>query len=93
MCHLYESFYEIGEDGVMPLPSHGELSGGRLGLHALLCVGYNDNTECFTILNSWGDNLGDWGYFYMPYRYMIDHKETFNLWKISEVAERGLNIT
>ena len=93
VCHLYESFYEIGEDGVMPLPSYEELDGGFLELHALLCVGYNDNTECFTILNSWGEDFGDRGYFYMPYRYMMDYEESFDLWKISEVAERGLNTT
>ena len=93
VCHLYESFDRIGEDGLMPLPSYEELDGGPLELHALLCVGYNDNTECFTILNSWGEDFGDQGYFYMPYRYMMDYEESFDLWKISEVAERGLNTT
>ena len=91
-CNLYWSF-DIGDDGIMPLPSYEELQDDPLEFHALLCVGYNDNTECFTVLNSWGSLFGDGGYFYMPYRYMMDHEETFDLWKISEIAERGLNST
>jgi len=39
----------------------------RYGYHAMICTGYNDATRLFRILNSWGDNWGDHGYFYIDY--------------------------
>ena len=89
---VYDSFeLEMEEDGKMPLPSDEEILDGASEIHAVLCVGYNDNTQCFTVLNSWGSDFGDGGYFYMPYHYILDAERAFDFWKISEVTERGLN--
>ena len=84
---------EITENGKMPLPSDEEIQGGASELHSVLCVGYDDNIECFTVLNSWGKSFGDGGYFYMPYKYILDPERSFDFWKLSEVTERGLNST
>jgi hypothetical protein len=35
--------------------------------HAMLCVGYNDKTNTFQILNSWGEDWGNSGYVDIPY--------------------------
>ena len=35
--------------------------------HAMLCVGYNDNTREFKVLNSYGPNSGNNGYIYISY--------------------------
>lgn len=37
--------------------------------HAMLCVGYNDQTSSFQILNSWGKEWGNSGYVDIPYRW------------------------
>ncbi|HEY9720478.1 MAG TPA: C1 family peptidase [Oscillatoriaceae cyanobacterium] len=63
---VYESFENIGSNGVMPMPKKGE---SILGGHALLLVGYNDAKKQFIVRNSWSSGWGDHGYFYMPYAF------------------------
>ncbi|OAV43169.1 hypothetical protein A3850_001060 [Lewinella sp. 4G2] len=36
--------------------------------HAVCVIGYNDSLSLFEIMNSWGSDFGDGGYFYMSYR-------------------------
>jgi len=52
----------------------------------VLCVGYNDKT--FIIRNSWGttrkgEPVGDKGYFYMPYEYILNTKWCTDFWVIT----------
>jgi hypothetical protein len=35
-------------------------------------VGYNDTTQLFTVVNSWGTGWGKKGYCYFPYKYLTD---------------------
>ena len=94
LFELFDSFdINMTDDGQMPLPSEEEIRDGATYNHAVLCVGYNDNTECFTVLNSWGSDFGDGGYVYMPYKYVLDSERAFNFWKISDASEMGLNST
>ncbi|MEW6991230.1 C1 family peptidase [Colwelliaceae bacterium 6441] len=80
-----KSFYSIGSDGVMTMPCPKE---PRLGGHALLVVGFDDEKEVFIVRNSWGEEFGDKGYCYMPYEfftgsYSINGKvqdNTFSYW-------------
>jgi len=37
------------------------------GRHAVVCTGYDDKTGMFKILNSWGIDWGQQGYFFMSY--------------------------
>jgi len=53
-----------------------------LGGHAVLAVGYDDAKQQFTIRNSWGPDVQDHGYFYMPYSYMTDDNLATDLWTI-----------
>jgi len=62
-----KSFYLIPETGVMTLPSSDEL---RLGGHALLAVGFDDEKQHLIVRNSWGEEFGDKGYCYMPYEFI-----------------------
>jgi len=66
---VYESFMNIGSNGVMPNPKSSE---GILGGHAVLVVGYNDKKQQLIVRNSWSDTWGDKGYFYMPYKFAKD---------------------
>jgi C1A family cysteine protease len=61
---VYEKFMKIGADGKMPMPGMFEK---RLGGHAVLAVGYDDNAKHLIVRNSWSAKWGDHGYFYMPY--------------------------
>ncbi|MFT5758400.1 MAG: C1A family cysteine protease [Alteromonadaceae bacterium] len=80
-----KSFYLTPNTGLMTMPNDDEL---RLGGHALLAVGYDDEKQAFIIRNSWGEEFGDKGYCYMPYEFFSgsylsgDSKEdnTFSYW-------------
>jgi C1A family cysteine protease len=81
---VYESFEsdDIKKSGIMTMPKDFEED---LGGHSVLVVGYIDGINptrskkgCLIVRNSWGDEWGDNGYFYMPYEYIKDN--TFDYW-------------
>lgn len=79
---LYENFFEADTNGgKIPMPNGKEVGG-----HAMCCVGYNDETGYFLIRNSWGENLGENGYYRMPYSYMTNLDLTDDLWTIRRVS-------
>ena len=88
---LYESFHcqENRKKGMMPIPSDEEIQSTKPILHGVLAVGYDDNTECITVLNSWGKKFGDKGYFYMPYKYISEPKRAFDFWKIAKICKKS----
>lgn len=51
-----------------PNPSMDKVIGG----HAITLVGYDDTSRLFEIMNSWGPNIGDRGFFYFPYEYLLN---------------------
>jgi C1A family cysteine protease len=42
-----------------------------LGGHEVAAVGYDDSTRMFLVRNSWSDEWGQKGYFWMPYEYLL----------------------
>jgi hypothetical protein len=48
---------------------YNSTAGGFQGLHAITIVGYDDEKYggAFKIINSWGSNWGEGGYFWLPY--------------------------
>lgn len=87
---VYESFDEIGADGLMPMPDDDESS---FGGHAVLAVGYKMINNWLYIIcrNSWGLDFADKGYFYMPTKYMLDNNLSDDLWTIQMVGGAILN--
>lgn len=80
---VYKSFYQGDENGHVPMPSSfDELLGG----HAILCVGYDDDTKYFTIKNSWGTSTGDKGFYYLPYDYVTNTNLSDDFWSIRSVV-------
>lgn len=82
---VYSSFESqaTAATGIMTMPQVGEKI---LGGHAVLCVGYNDATNMFTVRNSWGASWGDKGYFYMPYAFMSSSSYCSDFWAILRIT-------
>ncbi|MEX2107246.1 MAG: C1 family peptidase [Solirubrobacterales bacterium] len=85
---VYESFVSpaVAESGVVEMPrAHEEFEGG----HAVLAVGYDEGTQRFTVLNSWGRKWGKNGYFTMPYPYLLQSSLSRDFWTIRRVEGAG----
>jgi C1A family cysteine protease len=48
-------------------------------------VGYDNNKECLIVRNSWGENWGIDGYFYLPYWYVTTPNASADYWTIKLV--------
>ena len=81
---VYDSFEgrEVAATGVVPMPGDGE---SILGGHAVLAVGYDDETQRFLVRNSWGPGWGQGGYFTIPYSYLTNRGLASDFWTISKV--------
>lgn len=65
---VYDSIETVGEpDFVIPFPTPGDR---LIGGHAVLAVGYDDETQALIIRNSWGLGWGFQGYAFLPYAYV-----------------------
>ncbi|CAF3395317.1 unnamed protein product [Rotaria socialis] len=83
---LYASFDNARTTGVVPMPNQSESSQQSYGSHALLAVGYSDQSQAFIVRNSWGENWGDNGYCYIPYDYLTNSNLCFDVWTIRKIA-------
>ncbi|MGZ4869536.1 MAG: C1 family peptidase [Halobacteriota archaeon] len=83
---IYDSIFDVGTDGKIPLPSLDQQPAGG---HALLALGYDDGIDiqnekgALLLQNSWGDGWGAKGYGWFPYRYVLAGL-TRDLWIIAE---------
>lgn len=73
---------QVVKHGKMVLPQPGDRVRGG---HAVTAVGYDDFQEVFIVRNSWGEEWGDEGYFYMPYAYICDKQLANDFWAINLV--------
>lgn len=65
---VFKPFMDTGKDGMVKNPN--VTKDKYLGGHCMVCIGFNDDTQCFTVCNSWGNNWGKGGMCYIPYTYM-----------------------
>ena len=79
---IYEAFegQDVAHTGIVPMPA-----GQCLGGHAVLVVGYDDTKQQFKVMNSWGEEWGDHGYFYLPYDYLTNSELANDLWTLRVV--------
>ena len=79
---VYESFEapETIKSGIVPMPnpSTEQLLGG----HALHLVGWDDTKKLFKVQNSWGTSVGDKGFFYLPYDYVLSPRFANDFWTL-----------
>lgn len=86
---IYSSFetLEVAKTGQVPLPN--QYKEKSLGWHAIILTGYDDETQLFTCLNSWG-NWGENGFCKIPYSYVLDNDIAGDFWVI--MLEKKNNI-
>lgn len=76
---VYESFEyaDTWKTGNVPIPKSTEKC---LGGHCVAAYGWIDETQCFVMMNSWGEQYGLKGWFYLPYSYVLNY--AFDFWQI-----------
>lgn len=81
---VYESFEssQVATSGAVEMPRAKE---EFLGGHAVLAVGYEEQTQRFIVRNSWGPKWGKRGYFTMPYPYLLQSSLAQDFWTIRKV--------
>ena len=79
---VYESFYNVSSDGIVPMPQKGEKV---LGGHAVMAVGYNKKKKMMLVRNSWGKNWGLEGYCWMPFDFFTNDNLSDDFWTIRKV--------
>ena len=82
---VYSSFESnsVAQSGIVPMPSKSEQ---LLGGHAVLVVGYDDNTQRFLVQNSWGTSWGQSGFFTIPYAYLTNPNLASDFWTLRTVS-------
>ncbi len=83
---LHESFEseEVKKSGIMPVPNkrHDKAVGG----HAVMAVGYDDHKAAVLVRNSWGEDWGVKGHFWMPYKVISDPELAHDFWTVRGVT-------
>lgn len=81
---VYPSFEspEVESTGIVPMPGQYE---APLGGHCMLVCGYDNATQRFKTLNSWGSGFGDKGYVHLPYGYILSTRYGGDYWTIQTV--------
>ena len=81
---VYSSFesMKVARTGIVPMPSRNDQ---LLGGHAVVCIGYDDSKQAWIMRNSWSTRWGDKGYFYLPYKYLLNPSLSSDLWCIQKI--------
>jgi len=67
---------------ILPKPSEKQVGG-----HAVLAVGYDEQTERMLVRNSWGADWGIEGYFTMPYDYISNDNLADDFWTLRALED------
>lgn len=77
----FSSFFDVGSNGIVPMPKKGET---LEGFHLMYALGYDDHEQYFITPNSWGEEDGDHGVRYLPYEFMKRYAD--DLWRMELVT-------
>lgn len=72
----------VAATGNVPMPGRFDWPQGG---HAVLLVGYNDETNLFKFRNCWGSGWGNKGYGTLPYAYVTDPNLAADFWSVTFV--------
>jgi C1A family cysteine protease len=81
---VFNSIETADKTGVIPMPGKDDEQDGG---HAICCCGYDDAKKLFLLHNSWGVDVGDQGYYYLPYEYMTNPGMSDDFWTIRQTKE------
>ena len=56
-----------------------------MGGHAVAIIGFSDSKKAFLIQNSWSEDWGKNGRFWLPYSFALNPNEADDFWCIEEV--------
>ena len=82
---IFDSFQATS--GFVKRPTDEEIKSADFGYHAMVVVGYSDDTKFFLVRNSWGERFGDKGYCYIPYSYICDPELNRMSCVITEISD------
>ena len=84
---IYESFERpiTAASGLIPMPKPTE---AYLGGHAMMAVGYDDQTHEFLVRNSWSSHWGIDGYCWIPYDYLTNPHLASDFWAIQALTTK-----
>lgn len=74
---------EISNSGIIPSPIPNTIITSG---HCILIVGYNDNTQQYKFINSWGEKWGDNGCGYISYDYINNYKYSDEFYILKNVS-------
>lgn len=80
-CYANMFGASASETGIIPMPS-----GGVLGGHAVLAVGYDMNRRAVEFKNSWGPDWGDQGYGWIPFDFIGNTNLSDDHWALISEA-------
>jgi hypothetical protein len=81
---VYDSFEseDVAQDGIVPMPDPFE---SLVGGHAICVIGYNTDIhggDYYEVRNSWGEDWGDEGNFWIPAEYLEDLNLACDAWTV-----------
>jgi C1A family cysteine protease len=79
-----KSIEQADKDGFVRMPAMTDKVDGG---HAVVCCGYDDSKKLFLIHNSWGTDVGQKGYYYMPYDYVTNLNLSDDFWTIRKIED------
>ncbi len=80
---VYESFMQIGPDGVAPMPEPGEQP---VGGHCVWQLGFDLGTRLVKCRNSWGPDWGLGGDFFLPIEYVSNPQLASDFWTVRKTG-------
>ena len=54
-----------------------------MGMHAVLMIGFNEDTQTIDILNSHGESFANSGYFRISYKYILNQDLSFDFYVLN----------
>jgi hypothetical protein len=84
-CTIFNSLYQgVTPKTLFPMPSGYDYP---LGGHCMVIVGYDDRAYggTYIVRNSWGEDVGDKGHFYIPYAYLASEELASDFWTLREI--------
>lgn len=92
VCESFEGA-DVAKDGLMHMP-YTDKPDSIIGGHAVIICGYDDTkqvydqTGAFLVRNSWGEEWGEKGYFWMPYTFALDANMCSDFWTMQSCLDK-----